>query len=497
MATRVRGVNGFSRVPDLPTPASRNPRPPKPNTDAQEAQTGGFTRRRRSFERSPAGRTRLENPATAPIGRDMGTGAPVSLPAASGFSHMRDQNLGRSLSGDDPEGYVAARTGVHPLTGRAVPSINKPHDVTPTVVPQRRWEDLHPNEQAATLQAAKRFGVTPASAARDYSAQLVQSHQRATSSGRAVPYSQDFYSGPSGPADRLTESAAANATHPAFPDHVDPHMVQSVANSITSPRNKFERTKRDGTKTYPNDEHANHAIQHALAAGPDASSDDVAASIGNAHGPSGGGMMGNIRRATFASHQLLFKGKKMQTLRNPVAAKARQKGATEGNKTFGTPSTQKTTAYVGAWEHPEDADSFLTTDVHTGHGFASHLGTAKAKTGTFDKKGKEKPGPSEVEDYIARTPHVHAFHDHIARQEHARLGLSPSTSNAQYVNRGQASQWGEERIQRPDLTDATQKKIYPPKGPGFKSPMSGSAGGAPIVPVGGKRSAAFGEGAGT
>lgn len=451
-------INSFSRVPGLPRPAAAVPRPPGALGPEEQSSQDSFVTRRRSFERTDSGRARLDDPVTKLAGQ-------LGVPHHEALRTIR--NMGMGLGHDEVENQHAEQTGVHPLRGRAVPDINAPHDITSTVIPQRRWEDLHPNERAATLQAAKQHGVTPASAERDYSSQLAQSHARAVGTGgmlpgHATPYSQNFYSGPSGPRDKLLESGAANAKHPNFPAGVDSHVVQSVANSITSPRNKFEIDKGDGSpKLYPNDEHANHAIRHALDAGPSASSEDVAASIGNAHGPGGGGIMGNIRRAAFASHQLMFKGATPQTLRNPPGEKAKEKGATEGNKAFGTPNTQKTTAYVGAWMHPEDPDSFLTTDVHTGHGFAAHLSTAKQDTGRIDENGKKVLGSSEVEEYIAKTPHVHAMHDYIARKVHAKMGLSPSTSNAQYLNRGQAAQWGEERIQRPDLTDATQERVYP------------------------------------
>lgn len=396
---------------------------------------------------------------------------PAADPAPRSFSAPRDEPRGEATTLSAVMGHSAAyglmhrgthvsdeqhRAGLEQFLGPAVPDLNSPHHVPETVVPQRRWEDLHPHEQAKALAAAAKHGVTMASAKRDYGSQLDQAHNRAFGEGQASTYSSLFYSGPSEPHDRIDLSAGRNAQHPnAQPMKVSMRDVQSIANSITSPRNKFSLRKKGHSETlFPNDEHANTAIQHVLN-NPHMSAEEAAATVPNNTGPSGGGIHGNIKRAAYAAHQLIYGGATPRTLMNPPGEKGNR------SRVFGTASTEKTTAYASAWMQPDSPDAFLTTDVHTGHGFAAHLGTAKKLTKVIDPEtGKRKLGKSEVETYIAETPHVHALHDYIARQVHAERGLSPSVNNARFIHRGQAAQWGEERVQRPDINE-THETAYP------------------------------------
>lgn len=434
-------TNTFSRIA-VPK-VTQVPKAPGPVEADMAVQTKQFGKQRRSFVASETGRERL---APAVQGTDLRTGERTTFDSPATRIHVA-RNMGLGLGHDVS-------------SGPAVPDINAPHEVNPDVVGQRRWEDLHPNEQKSTLAAAARHGVTMASAKRDYSSQLEQSHVRANRAGQANPYSELFYSGPSRPRDVLTSSAMENARHPNWPAGVDPHKVQAVANSITSPRNYFEREGSGGGKIYPNDEHANTAIRHVLDMGPHSTPQQAYDSVPNNTGPSGGGIHGNIKRAAYAAHQMIYGGRSTHELRNPLTEKQAEKGQTKGNPSFGGPTQQKTTAYASAWMQPHDPDAFLTTDVHTAHGFAAHLSTAK-----------DEGGKSQVEQYVEKTPNVHAFHDHIARQVHHEMGFSPSPANTQYLHRGQAAQWGEERIQRADLTDATQEKAYPHQGPTWRQPL--------------------------
>lgn len=462
-------VNAFSSVdvPAAPTTAARKPRV---RTTTDRTHTSAASARRAAFEASPEGVKRLSHGTVGDALAPHGVGARGAMDVM-----RRDQN--------DVTGMVQSKLphAEDPTVGPKVADINTPHEMDPHIIPQRRWEDMHPHEQEKTLRMAAKHGVTMESAKADYTAQLMQSHDRAHSENAADPYSSRFYAGKSAPRDALTRSANQNAQHPNWPGGVDPHGVQAVANAITSPRNKFSVTRR-GETMFPNDEHANHAIQHVLNMGPNSTAREAYDSVSNSTGPSGGGLHGNIKRAAYAAHQMIYGGASTRELINPQT-KAQSAAGKEGNPVFGGKTQQKTTAYAGGWLHPNSPDAFLTTDVHTGHGFAAHLGTEKIKGVT--KAGKAKTGGSEVENYISKTPNVHQFHDHIARQVHAELGLSPSVNNAQYLHRGQAAQWGEERIARPDLTDSTHATAYPPEGSDRPKVLAGGQfKGVPIKGVG-------------
>lgn len=461
-------VNAFStaNIPAAPVTASRKPRV---RTTTDRAQTNRAAVRRAAFESSPEGAKRLS------LG-SVGDALAPHVGVRGAMDTMRHEQ-------NQVTGMVRSKIphAEDPTIGPKVPDINAPHETDQHIVPQRRWEDMHPHEQEKTLREAAKHGVTMDTATRDYTSQLMQAHDRAHSENAADPYSSRFYAGKSAPRDALTRSANQNAQHPNWPSGVDPHGVQAVANAITSPRNKFSVTRR-GSTVFPNDEHANHAIQHVLNMGPNSTPQDAYNTVTNSSGPAGGGLHGNIKRAAYAAHQMIYGGVGTGELTNPQTKKQRESGK-DGNPVFGQKSQQKTTAYAGGWLHPNSADAFLTTDVHTGHGFAAHLGTAKVK-GKQVKGEKTKVGGSEVENYISKTPNVHQLHDYIARQVHASLGLSPSVSNAQYLHRGQGSQWGEERISRPDLTDSTHATAYPPEGSDRpKALTSGQFKGVPIKSV--------------
>lgn len=366
--------------------------PPRPKKTPTEMAAGraargliahaqGFanTNRRKAFEASSAGSARM-----------------TSLVKPLGGETLADAYQRHGFSDD----------AIHPHGQQELPGMEHPD-----VVPQRRWEEMHPSEQKKVTDAAARFGVTRDSAKQAFGAQVDQAHYRAAQHG-AEPHSMRFYSdnhpetsGVHTPKSRLVQSAKENNVSLS---------TQVVANAITSPKSTFERTAKTGNfagqRIYPNDMNATAAIKVAQAGLPHTEARAV---------PGVGGLHGNSQRAAYAVGQKL-RGVPNSELKNP-----------SGSPVFGP----KTGPYHNSWVDPHGSSQFLTSDIHTGGGgFAPHL-----PVGAEGARGGPNSGQSR-EDYLS-IPGIHQFHDHIAREVMKERGLQSLTGL-------QAAQWGEERINR-------------------------------------------------
>lgn len=356
------------------------------------------------------------------------------------------QPLGSETHADAYKRLGYEDDSIHPMGQMELPGMEHPD-----VVPQKRWEDHTPQERKRIERQAARFGVTRQSAGRAFGAQLDQSYERA---GRhnAEPHAMRFYSGGKvgnsedehTPRSRMVESAKQNGVSMS---------QQVVANAITSPKQVFSRVpesgKNKGKTIYPNDMLANEAIQHAQLGLPHET----------ARAPKGvGGMHNRVQAAAYA-HEQSMKGVPNPELTHP-----------KGTPVFGP----KTGPYHNTWVDPHGSSQFLVSDIHTGGGgMAPHLSnrspvlkdeagndrrytTARGENGSAEV---QRRGASPREQYL-RIKGIHAFHDHVARQELQKRGL-------QSISGGQAAQWGEERLRRglQTETEAFPKPKAPPRDP--------------------------------
>lgn len=255
-----------------------------------------------------------------------------------------------------------------------------------------RWEELSERQRANTLHKAAEFGVTPEYLHRSLGAQVDQAALRESKMGTGRHKS--FYgaeghdaNGDMLPRTRLKTSAAENGV---------PFHVQAVANSITSPKQKFvERPKtgpRAGETVYRNDEVATAAIKQ----------EQEGKAIEDVRTPPGmPGFHGNTRRAA------------------DVVRKMKN----------GTPAREawnpgpKTGPYHNSWVDPHGPSQYWTSDIHSGAALAAHL-----------------PLETREQDYM-NIPNIHALHDHVASNVQRERRI-PTLSGMQSM------QWSEERRQR-------------------------------------------------
>lgn len=467
LARRSTPINGFSAVP---VPAGREVKV-RPTTDKEIAtHRAGLVEGRRNRKVRAAYDAAGGHPSRAD------SFAQQALSAGVEPRHALDMVRGTFMHADPGHlGTAAAGSGEKLPRTLGTPNIDEPHTPAVGVIPARRWEDLHPTEQQRALQRVKQHGSSPEQMHTDLRDRVLSAHERAGRNLHSTPYSSLFYEGPSAPHSKIEEGADELMQHPAFQrtgltrDHA--RAIVAVANSDTSPNVKFQQGDR-----YPNHEAAMHVVRHVLGGGhPDT--------------PPSPGEMGiaaypaNLKKAAHHVSQML-QGRPTSELENPPAPSTgiRSKG-------FDPTSAPKTTDYVSAWIDPKGPDSRYVSDVHSTHSVMPHLDTRKpimhrtpdgethyvvpgdrVPKGAVPQYGPKHPdtgkarvktGKSQVESYLAGDKvGLSALHDHVARNVAHELGLSHDPRNAGATHYVQATDWGEEQIARPDITDRTEAVAY-------------------------------------
>lgn len=450
-----------------------------PAVRAVEKQQRETTGRRADYEAAGGRAGRADVLPDRPVGHGMRlsqfgasaiaarTSPAHALDVVRGTSAMADPGHLRAAGDRGSDGMPGSGAKIPRTLSQGTPDINTPHDTAPNTIPARRWEDMHPAEQAKTLERVKQYGSTPAKMESDLTEQVLSAHARAGRNAEATPYSSRFYEGPSGPHAKIEEGAdQVVAAHPEIPREHARAMV-AVTNSATSPNVKFQQSGR-----FPNHEAAMHSLAHGLTGGD-------AAGVGRPEGV-GGVYPANLEKASHFAKQM-GNGAEVKDLK-----------LQSGRRGFDPTHAPKTTDYVGAWSEPVGPDSRYVSDVHSTHSLMPHLSTAKsvfhkladgsevalhphdkvpagAKPVMQTKVNKEtgksktvlKTAGSESEDYLAGDKvGLSALHDHIARKVATNLGLSHSVHNAGATHYTQATDWGEEQILRPDIIERTERTAY-------------------------------------
>jgi len=369
-----------------------------------------------------------------------------------------------------------------------LPGFENPH----AVKPPPRWEELPKPVQKTTTAALRRQGTSLDQMKEDFGSQLDQSIWRAhmaghhrESTGEPVPFTAHFYGehpdDAPPPLDRPKEAMRESREYLAQKGiHIDPTVHQGVVGH-TSPNVPFGVGER-GNRTSPNLDAAELVIEDHARGVPVAQ-----AGLGRTRrGIKSTARPANSRRAAVLLEHVA-KGGTMGTSRNPPS-KSEPKGTLQwGPKT-------------GPFANSFDATTpdFLVSDVHTGGGaFFSHLSTEKpikrhpvtgeryrtkeykgdprsddelakqlgeGRVFARDKSAREKAietSGSAIPGSEGKKVTFHSAADFAARQAIAERGLGSS------VRRPQASQWGEEQVQRkendPTLHGApTHEMAYPP-----------------------------------
>lgn len=351
-----------------------------------------------------------------------------------------------------------SETSSGPMMGeRQLPGLEDPSSAAqPT-----RWEELHPEQQAKAQAGLKTVaGSTIDSMTRAFGAQLDQSYERSSKhapKGKpGVPFSRDFYS--EGEPARVMQESAKKLNVPVG--------VHAAINAFTSPNTKFKQGER-----YPNLETAEAVVRQHQAGIPtsevttgrrEADPRDWDRALSKPMSPpkKNQGYHSNARKSARAL-DLHDAGVPLRDWRN-----APSKSSPEGSPMFGP----KIGPYHNSWL--KSTPDFFVSDVHSGGGgMVPHLSTDKpilrdaAGATKLDKKGKPQRDDSEREKAISDVPHFHAMADHAACKAMEARGLTK-------VRQAQASQWGEEQIQRtekdPQRAMATETKEYPNVGNQFR-----------------------------
>lgn len=286
-----------------------------------------------------------------------------------------------------------------------------------------KWEELSEEARQHTVRSLAQHGTSIETMSSDFGTQLDQAKHRAESRGYDVPHASLFYEKGSEPRDVLDQSAAELGTSPL-------HHAQ--LNAFTSPNTKFAQDTSRGRR-YPNNEAAVHAQRWVNQGGhPDDITNELSATgtgIKRAQG-----YLTNIKKAASAAWQS----------RRGVAPA--DWTSSSGTDMFS--NSPKTGPYANSWSdtHPQ----YTVSDVHTGGGgFLSHLSSFKGTAGN----------KSEREQAIASIPLFHAAADYAARQAMKERNLSS-------VRRSQATQWGEEQLQRGEAGmrgGPSVEDVYPSK----------------------------------
>ncbi len=428
---RTTPVNTFSNV-DLPVPSSVLSRRPLDRTKKRDAGKLAAIRvaqqRRRDWEQTDGGRRRMlsfyDLADTTPLAQYERMGVLKTLSEVADVG-LASSNYGapRSQRGVTVEFFEGER--------------RMQRTPNPNVVPMRRWEDLSVDERRGAIMLVSQFGGTMRSMMRAYAAQLDQAHMTAFVAGASRPWSADFYSDESEPGQLLRLTSDRMAQHSGWPRDLDARTVMAAIHAVTSPGTKF-RTGKPGAYRYPNSEVAEAVVIHVLNGG-------TVENAPTAKELRVGVFDHQVRSAVRAAMQLIHERRKLSQLTQ------------ESNIPYFSSHAPKVTAYVGAWVEPNGPDAYFVTDIHAAHGMLPHLDTSRTHAVTPSGDGR-----SEASHFVeSGTAAVHALIDYLARCVHADRGLSPSVLNARYIPAGQATQWGREQEDRPDLTQVTTALMYP------------------------------------
>lgn len=372
----------------------------------------------------------------------------------------------------------------HGANDQQLPGMENPHSA-----PQPpRWEDLPQAKRAKTEHNMRKVGTNLAKMKEDFGNQLDQSIWRAhmagherSSTGEPVPFTAHFYGDHpkdapeplDNPRQMLRESRQFLGKRGV---DVDP-SVQIAVVGHTSPNLKFTQGQR-GNRSSPNIEAAESVIQqhHEGVHSSDVVSGENRRGVTNQTRPA------NARRAALMMEQV-DQGKPLAEARN-----APSESSPEGSSQWGP----KTGPFANSFDQKKP--DFFVGDVHSfGGGMVPHHTTSKPiainKEGGRDRQKLFKGDPRSDEELtklhgernvfrsdksgrekamvtMGTTPAVkqkastgHSAADYAARQAISERGLGNS------VRRPQASQWGEEQIQRgeasPKLDVPHHDEAYP------------------------------------
>jgi hypothetical protein len=375
---------------------------------AEAATMGHQGRRRREWEASPEGQARLTDAST-----HFGTrAAPAQVYEVRGWG----------------ETFKGARHFEQQLPGLENP------DALPT---PPRWEDLPDEEKARTERGLKlHAGADIDFMTRSFGAQLDQAYLRAERNTplrtAAIPHTRDFYTETH---DLRGEKLPRAVMHDSAADVGLPFGQYTAISAITSPQTKFHTRGRTGDR-YPNDETARSTVEQARSGVPVA--EGTTGPRRDMPGGKNEGYPANARKAIDAVQQM-DAGVNVPELKSRWK-EDRKAGAVvpreEPTPMFGP----KTGPYHNSWLL--DTPDYFVSDVHSGGGaLLPHLSSHK---GGGDSKGK-----SEREIAIERTPNFHSAADYAVRQAIESRGLTS-------IRQAQASQWGEEQIQRKEANSRLQ-----------------------------------------
>jgi hypothetical protein len=466
-------IGGDHPVPE-PTPKAPEPKLSKEQKARKtSAAIGVATKKRRRWEAGPEGQARtkdIQDLATEHHNRDL---------AARGLPTIGRTTLSRAQL----YGAMGVTNEGHGHGDQQLPGFENPHSApTPP-----RWEELSPKQQGQVHEKLRLQGTSLGQMKEDFGAQLDQSiyrahlagHRRA-STGEPTPFTAHFYGehpddAPE-PLDRPKEMMRESRAHLASQGiHVDP-SVHTAAIGHVSPNVKFTQGER-GNRSSPNIEAAESVFQQHDAG---ISSKSVTQGVNRQGVTNQSRPKNSVRAARMIEH--VAGGGTLGTARNAPSASSPQGSSQWGPKT-------------GPFANSFDASTpdYLVADVHTGGGgMLPHLGTTKgirvnangtkARLAMFrnDPRSDEEllrthrprdvfyPGKSEREKGIesggvgAGAP-FHVAADYAARQAVAERGLGTS------VRRPQASQWGDEQVQRkaanPKLDVPSHAEAYPSQRP--------------------------------
>lgn len=398
----------------MPSARSKFVRPPSEQSRSETARIGQATKTRRNWEQTPEGQKRTSNPMDGGV-----TGV-------DGTKWTRGQAyFERNRAVDGPRVYDVQ------LPGMADP------DAAPR---PPKWEELSANTRAHTERALRLRGTSIEGIARDMGTQLDQAHTRAWAVGTDKPYASDFYERGSEPRDRVDTSAQELGISP---------LIHAQMNAFTSPNTKFSVVKKTGEKKFPNDEAASHVVRFSRQGRPVSEFSNQLSTTGSGTGRAQG-YVTNMRKAASAMEQ-----------HAAGVAPADWRFGKDG-KSDAFSGSPKTGPYANSWNdmHPQ----YAVGDVHTaGGGAFPHHKTTKVTKLADGTKRKHK---SEREESIDGVPFSHAAVDYGLRQA-MKIRSMGSTRTAQ------ATQWGEEQLQRgeaglrgaPKAADVYQKPQ--PKAPTF------------------------------
>lgn len=339
---------------------------------------------------------------------------------------------------------------------RELPGMSDPH-----AAPRPpRWEEMAPETQEHTIRKLAEHGMSIEQMTADIGAQTDQAYVRASKyetprrmadtldekpDDRQLPYATSFYS--TGEPRQVLDASAKKLGIP--------QSVHAVMNAMTSPNTKFsQHHKGEGGEgpqaqdwvSYPNDETAVHVVRHVQRGGTHENLtnqrtdwEGVPEESGKRHQ----GYTTNMRKAAnaYQQHEAGITPDQWRGL------------PTEKNPGGGSPwkNAPKTGPYANSWSdtHPQ----FFVSDVHSGGGGAApHLGTEKPilrhpdGSPKLNEEGKVKRDKSGREKAIESVPFFHSAADYAARQAATQRGLGSLRDE-------QASQWGEEQLQRGEAGD--------------------------------------------